>query len=143
MTHIEMPVPYMGQRPVRAYDEPAGSDLRLVKTIVIEPGQTVLAPTGTALTAPEGTFAMLALRSSMPRKNIEIPNGIGVIDPDYTGVIFVWLHNFGTEPIVLNEDERIAQVIFVPYVTPQFYAVKNLTATKRGTGGFGSSGTGE
>lgn len=100
-----MRVPYMGQRPVRAYDEPAGSDLRLANTIIIGPGQTVLVPTGTALTAPEGTFAMLALRSSMPRKNIEIPNGIGVIDPDYTGVIFVWLHNFGSEPVVLNEGD--------------------------------------
>ena len=79
----------------------------------------------------------------MPRKNIAIPNGIGVIDPDYTGVIFVWLHNFGSEPVVLNEDERIAQVIFVPYVTPQFYEVESLKETERGTGGFGSSGTGE
>lgn len=138
-----MQVPYMGQLPVRAYDEPAGSDLRLAETITIKPGQTVLAPTGTALTAPEGTFAMLALRSSMPKRNIAIPNGIGVIDPDYTGFIFAWLHNFGNEQVVLNKGERIAQVIFVPYVTPQFYAVKNLTATKRGTGGFGSSGTGE
>lgn len=138
-----MPVPYKGQRPVRAYDEPAGSDLRLANTIIIGPGQTVLVPTGTALTAPDGTFAMLALRSSMPRKNIAIPNGIGVIDPDYTGVIFVWLHNFGSEPVVLNEDERIAQVIFVPYVTPQFYEFESLKETERGTGGFGSSGTGE
>ena len=138
-----MRVPYMGQRPVRAYDEPAGSDLRISETITIKPGQTVLAPTGTALTAPEGTFAMLALRSSMPKRNIAIPNGIGVIDPDYTGFIFAWLHNFGNEQVVLNKGERIAQVIFVPYVTPQFYAVKNLTATKRGAGGFGSSGTGE
>lgn len=142
MTH-KIPVPYKGQRPVRAYDEPAGSDLRISKTITIEPGQTVLAPTGTALTAPEGTFAMLALRSSMPRKNIEIPNGIGVIDPDYTGVIYVWLHNFGNEPVTLNEGERIAQVIFVPYVTPKFYEVENLKDTERGAGGFGSSGTGE
>ena len=143
MTHNKVPVPYMGQRPVRAYDEPAGSDLRLAETIVIEPGQKVLAPTGTKLTAPEGTFAMLALRSSMPRRSIEIPNGIGVIDPDYTGPIFVWLRNFGSEPVVLNEGERIAQVIFVPYVPPQFYEVENLKETERGTGGFGSSGTGE
>ena len=138
-----MPVPYMGQLPVRAYDEPAGSDLRLGETITIEPGQAVLASTGTALTAPEGTFAMLALRSSMPRKNIEIPNGIGVIDPDYTGVIYVWLHNFGNEQVVLNKGERIAQVIFVPYATPQFYEVDSLKDTDRGAGGFGSSGTGE
>lgn len=138
-----IPVPYKGQRPVRAYDEPAGSDLRLSKTIVIEPGQKVLASTGTALTAPEGTFAMLALRSSMPKRNISIPNGIGVIDPDYTGVIYVWLHNFGNEPVVLNEGERIAQVIFVPYVTPKFYEVENLKETERGAGGFGSSVTGE
>lgn len=138
-----MRVPYKGQRPVRAYDEPAGSDLRLAETIEIKPGQTVLAPTGTKLTAPEGTFAMLALRSSMPRRGIGIPNGIGVIDPDYTGTIYVWLHNFGDEPVVLNEDERIAQVIFVPYVTPKFYEVENLKETERGAGGFGSSGTGE
>ena len=138
-----IPVPYMGQRPVRAYDEPAGSDLRLAETIEIKPGQMVLAPTGTKLTAPEGTFAMLALRSSMPRRGIGIPNGIGVIDPDYTGTSYVWVHNLGDEPVVLNEDERIAQVIFVPYVTPKFYEVENLKETERGSGGFGSSGTGE
>lgn len=138
-----MRVPYIGQRPVRAYDEPAGSDLRIAETITIKPGQTVLAPTGTALTAPEGTFAMLALRSSMPRRSIEIPNGIGVIDPDYTGPIFVWLRNFGSDAVVLNEGDRIAQVIFVPYVTPKFYAVDSLKETERGAGGFGSSGTGE
>ena len=138
-----MPVPYKGQLPVRAYDEPAGSDLRLAETITIKPCQTVLVPTGTALTAPEGTFAMLALRSSMPKRNIAIPNGIGIIDPDYTGFIFVWLHNFGNEQVVLNKGERIAQVIFVPYVTPQFYEVDSLKDTDRGAGGFGSSGTGE
>lgn len=143
MTAISTAVPYKGQRPVRAYDEPAGSDLRLAKGITIEPGQTVLAPTGTALSAPSGTFAMLALRSSMPRRGISIPNGIGVIDPDYTGTIFVWLHNFTNEPVILNEGERIAQVIFVPYVVPNFYEVEDLKETKRGNGGFGSSGTGE
>lgn len=143
MASISISVPYKGERPVRAYDEPAGSDLRLSVDLVIEPGQKVLAPTGTALSAPGGTFAMLALRSSMPRRGLAIPNGIGVIDPDYTGTIFVWLHNFTDEPVVLNEGERIAQVIFVPYITPLFYEVDDLKDTERGSNGFGSSGTGE
>lgn len=136
---IRAEVPYVGGLPTRSYDDPAGSDLALAEDAYIGPGETVLVPTTTRLSAPEGTFALVALRSSMPKRGLAIPNGIGVVDRDYTGTIFVWLHNFNDRAIILCAGERVAQVVFVPYVTPEFVEVDDLEETLRGDRGFGSS----
>lgn len=123
--------------------EAAGADLYacLEGRIIIAPGETAFVPTGIAMEIPTGCAGLVFARSSMGTKRGLAPaNKVGVIDSDYRGEFFVALHNHGKLPQEIEHGERIAQLLIVPVYTPGFTEVTDLSDTKRGSGGFGSTG---
>jgi len=76
------------------------------------------------------------------RKGITIPNSPGLIDSDYRGDICVLLRNDGNEPFIIEDGDRIAQLMIMPFINPSFVVVDELSNTYRNTGGFGSTGLG-
>ena len=119
----------------------AGVDLCSMKYCIIKPGELAVIPTGIRLEIPEGYEGQIRPRSGLALNHrIVIPNTPGTIDSDYRGEIMIMLLNMGTEPFSLSFGDRIAQVVFVPVARAKFEPVKELTTTKRGTGGFGSTG---
>ena len=120
----------------------AGADLvNAGGDVVIEPGKTVIIHTGIALEIPVGLVGLVYARSGMATKRGLAPaNKVGVIDSDYRGEIMVALFNHGTEKHVIENGERVAQIVIAPYVTATFVEGE-LDDTIRGEGGFGSTGT--
>ncbi|MBY0241953.1 MAG: dUTP diphosphatase [Burkholderiaceae bacterium] len=129
-----------------AYATPgsAGLDLRacIDAPLVIEPGQTVLVPTGLAIhLADPGYAAMILPRSGMGHKNgIVLGNLVGLIDSDYQGQLMVSTWNRGQNTFTLNPMERLAQLIIVPVLQVGFNVVQEFGDSERGEGGFGSTG---
>ena len=129
-----------------AYATPgsAGLDLRacIDAPMVIEPGQTVLIPTGLAIhLADPGYAAMILPRSGMGHKNgIVLGNLVGLIDSDYQGQLMVSTWNRGQNAFTLNPMERLAQLVIVPVLQVDFEVVEEFGASERGEGGFGSTG---
>ena len=133
--------------PLPEYATPgsAGLDLRACideDSITIEPGQTVLIPTGMAIYIEDpGLAAMILSRSGLGHKHgIVLGNLVGLIDSDYQGQLMVSCWNRGSEAFTLNFGERLAQLVLVPVVQAQFQQVEEFTATERGEGDFGHSG---
>ena len=121
----------------------AGADLYacLEESVTIEPGHTLMIPTGFALEVPKGCAGLIYARSSMGAKRGLAPaNKVGVIDSDYRGEVMVALHNHGLAPQTVAPGERIAQLLITPVFTPGFCQVEELDDTVRGAGGFGSTG---
>jgi dUTP pyrophosphatase len=129
-----------------AYATPgsAGLDLRacIDQAITIEPGQTVLIPTGLAIHVGDpGYAAMILPRSGMGHKNgIVLGNLVGLIDSDYQGQLMVSTWNRGQNAFTLNPMERLAQLIIVPVLQVGFNIVEEFDSSERGAGGFGSTG---
>jgi dUTP pyrophosphatase len=123
----------------------AGLDLRacIEGTVTLEPGQTLLVPSGIAIhLADPGLAAMVLPRSGLGHKHgIVLGNLVGLIDSDYQGQIFVSLWNRGGKDFVLEPMERIAQLVVVPVVQVQLRQVDAFDASDRGEGGFGSTGS--
>lgn len=107
--------------------------------IIIPPHGKALIKTGIAIAIPEGYYGRIAPRSSLGWK-YHIDVGAGVIDRDYRGEIGVVLYNLGDTEYVVKHKERIAQLILTRYVTPDIDIVSELDDTKRGEGGYGSTG---
>ena len=125
--------------PVYSSEGAAGADLRacLDRETVIGPGET-----GLAAEIPEGYAGLIYARSGMASKRGLAPaNKVGVIDSDYRGEIMIALHNHSGEEAVISHGERIAQIIFTPYLKAEFAEREELEQTERGSGGFGSTGT--
>lgn len=123
--------------------EAAGADLYacLEAPVTIEPGKTVLIPTGFALEVPKGCAGLIYARSSMGVKRGLAPaNKVGVIDSDYRGEVMVGLHNHSQIPQTVEHGERVAQLLITPVFTPGFVQADELDDTARGAGGFGSTG---
>ncbi len=121
----------------------AGADLYacLDTKTEIAPGQTVFVKTGIALEIPEGYVGLIYARSGLACKRGLAPaNKVGVIDSDYRGEIMVALHNHSDKSEFLESGERIAQLVITPYIKADFELCDSLTDTKRGIGGFGSTG---
>jgi len=129
-----------------AYATPgsAGLDLRacLDHALTLEPGQTVLVPTGLAIHVGDPGYAALILpRSGLGHKHgIVLGNLVGLIDSDYQGELMISTWNRGQTNFTLNPMERLAQLVIVPVVQAQFNIVDEFSASERGTGGFGSTG---
>ena len=130
--------------PAYATSGSAGLDLRacIAQSIELRPGQTELVPTGIAIhLADPGMAAMVLPRSGLGHKHgIVLGNLVGLIDSDYQGQIFVSVWNRGSTVFTLQPLERIAQMVIVPVLQVQFNRVVEFEASKRGPGGFGSTG---
>ena len=132
------------QMPAYATPGSAGLDLRacIDEAVTIEPGQTILVPTGLAIHVGDpGYAAMILPRSGMGHKNgIVLGNLVGLIDSDYQGQLMVSTWNRGQAAFTLNPMERLAQLIIVPVLQVGFNVVEDFDASERGAGGFGSTG---
>lgn len=122
----------------------AGLDLRacIETPLKIQPGQTMLVPTGLAIhLADPGLAAMILPRSGLGHKHgIVLGNLVGLIDSDYQGEIFVSTWNRGHEAFTLNPMDRLAQLVIVPVLQVGFNVVDEFPQSERGAGGFGSTG---
>jgi len=131
--------------PTRGSEYAAGYDLYAYiednGMFEIKPFETVLIGAGIAITPPDGTFGAIFARSGLATKNGLAPaNKVGVCDIDYTGEYKVALHNHSDKTAYVHHGDRIAQLVFIPYVVGDFVEVENLNETKRGSDGFGSTG---
>ena len=120
----------------------AGADLYalLDENLEIKPGETVMIGTGLAMAIPTGYAGLIYARSSLgSKKGLAPANKVGVIDSDYRGEIKVPLFNQSKETQIISKNERIAQIIFTPYLKVNFQETDELDDTTRGTGGFGST----
>ena len=146
--HIDIKIinPLMkDQLPHYATAGSAGLDLRacINEKIILEPGQTVLIPTGLAIHLGDTNYAAMILpRSGLGHKHgVVLGNLVGLIDSDYQGELMVSTWNRGSTPFTIEPFERIAQMVIVPVVQAQFNLVEDFNASDRGAGGFGSTGT--
>lgn len=127
--------------PTKGSDAAAGVDLYAPRALVIHPGSNGVINTGLAIEIPDGYFGAIFARSGMAtRKGLRPANCVGVIDSDYRGEIIVVLHNDTDIIRPVQEGDRIAQLIILPYEKIEFSEVEELTDTERADGGFGSTG---
>ena len=111
------------------------------KKVIINPGKTVVIPTGIAVAIPENYEMQIRPRSGLALKsNISVLNTPGTIDSDYRGEIKIILINLSKKPFIIKSGDRVAQMILCPVVKGKLKVVKNLPNTVRGKGGFGSTG---
>lgn len=121
----------------------AGMDIRafLKEPLKLKVGDIALVPTGLYLEIPDGYEVQVRARSGLSLKNgITLANGIGTIDSDYRGELGVILINLGKEDFIINNGDRIAQMVAIKYEKVQIEEVLELEETQRADGGFGSSG---
>lgn len=128
--------------PTRGSKYAAGADLYSAENdLYIEDRQTVMIGTGIAMEIPEGYVGLVYARSGLACKEGLAPaNKVGVIDSDYRGEIKVALYNQSGQKKLVKKGERIAQIVIVPFLAPEFTEVSELDETDRGEGGFGSTG---
>lgn len=130
--------------PEYATDGAAGLDLRacLDAAVVLNPGASLLIPTGLAIHIDDPALAAILLpRSGLGHKHgIVLGNLVGLIDSDYQGQVFVSCWNRGETAFTINIGERIAQMVFVPIVQVEFEQVETFEQSTRGAGGFGHTG---
>lgn len=121
----------------------AGMDLKayIDEPLTIKPGKRLLVPTGLYIELPAGYEAQIRARSGLAiKKGIGLVNGIGTIDSDYRGEIKVILINWGEEDFVIENGDRIAQMVIAKYERVEWEVSEELNETERGSGGFGHTG---
>lgn len=122
----------------------AGLDLRacLDQSVILNPGETTLIPTGLAIHIADNSMAAVLLpRSGLGHKHgIVLGNLVGLIDSDYQGQVFVSCWNRGNTAFTIEIGERIAQMVFVPIIQVEFEQVSEFSSSHRGEGGFGHTG---
>jgi dUTP pyrophosphatase len=129
--------------PEYATSQSAGLDLRanLTESIILKPLARTLVKTGLFIELPEGHEAQVRPRSGLAyKKGITVLNSPGTIDADYRGEIGVILVNLSEEEFVIENGERVAQLVIAKHEQAQWVEVENLDETDRGAGGFGSTG---
>lgn len=129
--------------PEYATENSAGIDLRanIDEPIVLKPLERVLIPTGVFIALPHGYEAQVRPRSGLAiKKGITVLNTPGTIDSDYRGMIGVILINLSNEDFVVNDGERIAQMVISKYERAEWEEVDKLDETERGAGGYGHTG---
>lgn len=123
-------------------DGSAGFDLRTTTKMLLAPKETYIFSTGLAFEIPEGYEMQIRPRSGLSAKTkLRIANSPGTIDSDYRGEVGIIVDNTGNEPIVIEIGERIAQGVIKEVIKANFVEVNEIDNTKRGKGGFGSTGT--
>ena len=135
-TNLDLPLPS------RQTTGSAGFDLASAEPdFVLAPGERRLVATGLAVEIPPGIEGQVRPRSGLAlRHGITMPNAPGTIDSDYRGEVRVILQNLGAEPVTIVRGDRIAQLVFARYETPELVDVTELEQSTRGAGGFGSTG---
>ena len=129
--------------PARATPQAAGYDIRSAIEVVLNPGEIRLISTGLIMELPEGMECQVRPRSGLALKyGITLPNSPGTIDPDYRAEVKIIIQNLGSEQVTLIRGERVAQLVFSLFESPEVSEVKELSITDRGEDGFGSTGTG-
>ena len=131
------------QLPARGSAAAAGYDLYadLPEEQIIAPHETKMIPTGLSMEIPEGYFGAIFARSGLAAKESLRPaNCVGVIDSDYRGPCMIALHNDGDIPRTVTPQERVAQLVIIPFLAVEFRESEELAGTERGAGGFGSTG---
>ena len=129
--------------PQYATEQSAGMDLRanLCEPIVLKPLERCLVPTGLFIALPAGYEAQVRPRSGLAlKRGITVLNAPGTIDADYRGEVGVLLVNLSQEDFVVNDGERIAQMVVARHETAEFVEVEELDETERGAGGYGHTG---
>lgn len=134
-----------GRQPLPQYatSQSAGMDLRanLSEPIVLHPMERRLIPTGLYIALPEGYEAQVRPRSGLALKHgLTVLNAPGTIDADYRGEVGVVLINLSQEDFVINDGERIAQMVIARHEQAEFELVEELDETERGAGGYGHTG---
>lgn len=123
----------------------AGADLRANLpggSVTVTAGQRALVPTGLRMEIPEGYEVQIRPRSGLALKHgITLPNSPGTIDSDYRGEVGVIIANTGADDFVVTHGMRIAQMVVAPILQATFEVVDDLSASARGAGGFGSTGS--
>ena len=142
---IQVKVVNKGRQPLPAYATPqsAGMDLRanISEPVTLRPLERRLIPTGIFMALPEGYEAQVRPRSGLALKHgITVLNSPGTIDADYRGEVMVLLVNLSADDFVVNDGERIAQMVVARHETVGFTAVEALDSTERGAGGYGHTG---
>ncbi|MBQ3378442.1 MAG: dUTP diphosphatase [Clostridia bacterium] len=130
--------------PKYATEGAAGADLFacLDAPMTLSPRERALVPTGLKVGLPENTAGFVFARSGLAhRKGLSLSNGVGVIDCDYTGELKVAVVNLSDTAVTVEDGERIAQLVVAPVYRVEFKETDTLEKTKRGSGGFGSTGT--
>jgi dUTP diphosphatase len=140
-------LPHAAGLPLPAYQSAHAAGLDLLaavpesEPVVLPPGKHALLPTGLAIALPEGVEAQVRPRSGLAAKHgVTVLNSPGTIDADYRGEIQVILINHGAEAFTIRRGERVAQMVIAPVVQATLVPVASLSATDRGSGGFGSTG---
>ncbi len=134
---------FKGELPKYETDLASGLDVRaqLEEEVIITPGERVLIPTGLSFAIPKGYEIQVRPRSGWAlKKGISVPNTPGTIDADYRGELKVILINHGEEPVIIEDSDRVAQIVLCPVVQLAWDRVSELDETERGSGGFGSTG---
>nr|DAX92406.1 MAG TPA: dUTPase [Caudoviricetes sp.] len=135
------PINHTGPAPVKAHPTDAGYDLVATEAKILPPGCRSLIPTGLRINLPAGTVGYVCPRSGLAAKHgITVLNAPGVIDPGYTGEIFVNLINLDEYSYVILEGDKIAQLIIHNTVDVDWQQVFEFEETQRGTNGHGSTG---
>lgn len=126
--------------PTRGSVGSAGLDIYSTEDYEIKPHSCCMVHTYLAMEIPEGYCGLLATRSSMGMMGVRIAAGLNIIDSDYRGELKVYLWNDGEYPWTICQGDRIAQLVIVPYYFCEVEETDELTKTKRGSGGLGSTG---
>ena len=141
-------LPHGTDLPLPSYQSENAAGLDLLAAVpadaplVIAPGRFVAVPTGIALALPAGTEAQVRPRSGLAlRHGVTVLNAPGTIDADYRGEVQVLLINHGAEPLTVTRGMRIAQLVIASVVRARMTEATELDDTRRGAGGFGSTGT--
>lgn len=130
--------------PTRGSEEAAGYDLyaAIPETTIIPAHKTEKIPTDIAMEIPKGFAGLIMARSGLATKEgLRPANCVGLIDSDYRGNVIVALHNDTNTNKTIDPDERIAQLVIIPFESVEFEVVDELSDTIRAEGGFGSTGT--
>ena len=129
--------------PEKASEFAAGWDIRALEETVVSFRSSVMVPTGIRIAIPEGYEGQIRARSSLGKKGLILPHSIGTIDSDYRGDLYVLMTWIGEgDSYVIRKKERIAQLVIAPIPEATFreVGIEELGVTKRGEGGFGSTG---
>ena len=129
--------------PTRGSASAAGYDLRacIEESVIITPGATAMVGTGLSIAVPEGYFGAVFARSGLAAKQgVRPANCVGVCDSDYRGELFVAAINNDSQPQVIENGDRVGQLMILPVIRAEYEECEELDGTQRGAGGFGSTG---